>query len=330
MAAKKKQYRLNLRRSKPAPEQDVDAPRQSTFWRWFLIVALLHVLVIGGLSIAYYPRNTPPPPEQFISLVPAGDVVKGTPGTQSAPKLGPTTPAPAKHHTPPPQPAPEPVAVKTPPTPKTVTPPKPVVKPETPVVAHDKPMVKPPPPTKPKVKVDLSQLVDGPVPDKPVKAKTPPKKHVAAAKPHENTDASDRPTDSSPDSSGLSAQQIAQKLGNKLDSSGVKNAEKHGTSGSTHAQENPFADFYLSVRDQVMSKWEHPNLQDDTAVNPKVMIHVTPDGGVPPESVTLVQSSGNATYDESALTAARSLGHLLQPLPEGCPPDISITFKLTR
>ena len=61
-----------------------------------------------------------------------------------------------------------------------------------------------------------------------------------------------------------------------------------------------------------------------------VKIHVEKDGRVPPELVTLEQSSGNQAYDQSALDATRSLGYLLQPLPDGCPPDIHINFKLTR
>ena len=50
-----------------------------------------------------------------------------------------------------------------------------------------------------------------------------------------------------------------------------------------------------------MSQWESPNLADETAVNPIVQIHVEKDGRVPPESVHLVQSSGNPTYDDSAV-----------------------------
>jgi TonB family protein len=328
LAARKKQFRLDLRRSKPAPEPETE--RKSHFWKWVALVALLHVLVIGVVAWIYRPSANPPTPEPFISLVPAGDVVKGTPGTQSAPKIGPSTPAPSVQHSSPP---PTPVAVK-PPAPHPA-PPKPVVPPvvktQTPPIGQDQPPPKPAP-VKPKVKVDLSQLVDGPAPTvtKPVKPKPAhPKKHVSPA-PTDEANAPDRNANSSPDSTGLSAQDIAQKLGNKMQAAGIQNATQTGTSGSEHSQANPFADFYLSVRDQVMSKWQHPNLDDETAVNPKVMIHVNPDGTVPPESVTLVQSSGNPAYDDSALTAARSLGHLVQPLPDGCPPDISITFKLTR
>ena len=48
------------------------------------------------------------------------------------------------------------------------------------------------------------------------------------------------------------------------------------------------------------------------------------------ETVTLTRSSGNQAYDDSALAAAKKLNHLLQPLPDGCPPDIYIDFTLNH
>jgi len=81
------------------------------------------------------------------------------------------------------------------------------------------------------------------------------------------------------------------------------------------------------IHDQVMSQWQSPNISDENTVNPIVQIYVEKDGRVPPESVHLVQSSGNTVYDDSAVAAAKSLGYLHEPLPDGCPPDISIIFK---
>jgi TonB family protein len=321
LAANKKQFRLQLRRSKPPVEEEPGAERKSHFWKWVAVVALLHLLLLMLFLWSYRSGTKLPPPEQFINLVPEGDVVKGQPGQQEAPKVGLTTPAPAKqHYTPAPQPPP--VAIKPPPTPQPA-PPKPIAK----ALPPDKPIVKPTPP-KPKVKVDIShdQLVDNETPDKPVKPKpVKPKKHVTTAT---TDDAHD--SESAPDNTGLSAAQVAKMLGDKVNASGIKNSEKIGPSGAPNSKANPFADFYLSVRDQVMNRWENPNLDDTNAVNPVVQIHVEPDGTVPADSVALIQSSGNQTYDDSALAAARGLGHLLQPLPEGCPPDISIHFKLTR
>lgn len=325
--AAQKPVRLNLRRAAPLPPDGENVRPKSHFWRWVILITLFHVLAIGIFSWLYR-ASPPPPPESFISLLPPGNVVKGTPGQQEAAKVGVSTPA---AHQAAPTPAPQ-AAVKPPPapTPPPVEP-KPVIKPDAPLIAHDTPAIKPPKPAppKPKVKVDLTQLVDGPAvaDDKPVVKPKPHKKHVEKT----TTDtATAQDTTSTPDNSGLSKAEIAAKLGQKLEAAGIKDAVNIGASGSDHTQANPFADFYASLRDQVMSKWTSPNLTDETAVNPVVQIHVEADGRVVPESVTLQRSSGNQSYDDSALAAARSIGYTLQPLPDGCPPDISITFKLTR
>jgi protein TonB len=289
------------------------------------------VVIISLVYWIYETASAQKPPEQFLSLLPPGDVVKGAAGAQEAHKLGPTTPAPAVHHSsaPPPPPAPAvqhkpvipPAAAVEPPKPiqPKPVPPKPVLKTEAPVA--DQPIT---PPKPPKVKVDLT-LTEAPAADKP-------KPHLKKPAPKTTDDSrdQDREAAAKPDSAGLSKEQIAAKLGEKLDAAGVKNATKSGASGSDHSQANPFADFYASIRDQVMSQWQSPNLTDETAVNPIVQIHVEKDGRVPVESVHLIQSSGNSTYDDSAVAAAKGLGYLHQPLPDGCPPDIPITFKLTR
>lgn len=333
----KKPVRLDLRRTKPQPLVDESVvQRTSHFWKWFGLVALLHLVAICIFAWFYEISPAPKPPEQFISLLPDGDVVKGTPGAQQAPKVSTATPAPTVHSaTPPPPTAPmvkpiAPTAVTPPlPTPKPLQPKPVVIKPDAPLVAQDKPVT----PPKPKVKVDLTKLVDGPAvaTDKPVvKPKPHPKKKVAVTTTTDDANTPDQNVASNPDSHGLSKEQIAQEIGKKLQAAGVTDAVKIGKSGAANSQPNSFADFYASIRDQVMSKWQHPNQLDDSAVNPIVQIHVEKDGRVPPESVTLVRSSGDQIYDDSALTAARSLGYLLQPLPDGCPADIPITFKLTR
>jgi TonB family protein len=170
------------------------------------------------------------------------------------------------------------------------------------------------------VKVDL-HLADAPstADDKPV---TKPKHHVK--KPV------DKPADDdteSADSPGLSKEEIAARLGEKSDEAGVRNATKTGTSGAADGHANQFADFYASIHDQVMNLWQSPNVADQNAINPIVHIYVEKDGRVPPESVHLIQSSGNPAIDDSAVSAAKNLGYLHEPLPNGCPPDISITFK---
>jgi len=334
LAAPQKKVRLDLqrRRSKPESDDELGTRQKSNFWKWVGLVALFHVLIIGLVYWIYENASTPKLPEQFISLLPEGDVVKGTPGAQEAPKLGPTTPAPTAHHDSAPLPPPAPTAIQPPkPIQPKPLPPKPVPT-EAPTPLADKPITppKPVPPKPPKVKVDLT-LADAPTPATD-KSATKPKPHLdkPATKTTDDSANQDHGTTAKPDSAGLSKEQIAAKLGEKLDAAGVKNATQTGKSGSANSHTNPFADFYASIRDQVMSQWQSPNLSDETAVMPIVQIHVEKDGRVPPESVHLIQSSGNTTYDDSAVAAAKSLGYLHEPLPDGCPPDIPITFKLTR
>jgi TonB family protein len=343
LAAPKRKVRLDLkRRPKPEPDDELGIQQKSPFWKWVGLVALLHVVIISLVYWIYETASTPKPPEQFLSLLPEGNVVKGTPGAQEAHKLGPTTSAPAVHHSSPPPPLPvstvqpkpviPPRAAIQPPKPiqPKPLPPKPVLKTETPTPLADKPITppKPVPPKPPKIKVDLT-LAEAPAPDEPV---TKPKPHLKkpVAKTTDDSQDPDHEATAKPNSAGLSKEQIAAKLGEKLDAAGVKNATQPGTSGSINSRANPFADFYALIRDQAMNQWQSPNLSDENAVDPIVHIHVEKDGRVPPESVRLLQSSGNPAYDDSAVAAAKGLGYLHEPLPDGCPPDISITFKPNR
>lgn len=335
LVARKRQVRLDLRRaSAPSPEIDVERQRESTFWKWFGFVALLHIVAIIIFGLVYEMSPTQKPQDFELSLLPDGSEVKGLPGPQQAPKIGPSTPAPSVAHTPPPAPTPptppqpvkpQPAVAKAPPpvpAPKPIKP-KPVVKTDEPVVAKEEPAK----PAKPKIKVDLTEVT---APVSPTEKPAKPKQRVSRPTVVAAADAPDRRASTHSESSGLTKEQIAHELGNKLADTGVKDATKIGTSGSENAHPNQFADFYQMIHDQVMEKWVHPDRLDDNAANPVVQIHVEKDGRVPPESVTLVKSSGSQAYDDSALAAAKNLGYLLQPLPDGCPPEITINFKLNR
>ncbi len=323
--------RLNLqRRPKPEPEEDLEARQNRAFWRVVVLIALLHVLVILGVSIYYLFAPTPKPPDQFITLLPAGDTVKGKPGAQQAHKIGANKPAAPSHHAAPPPPAPAHVA---PPQPQAVTPP-PVVKPPppTPIVKDNalapapapiKPArPKPPKPEKPKVKIDLHEVerVDATATDTPPK----PAKHHSK-KPVKTPDDSPDDADSSPDNTGLSKQQIAEKLGDKLEASGTEHAVKYGASGAPNGHANNFQDFYNLIANQVSDAWNSPLTPGGK--EPIVGMHVERDGHVVPESVHLITSSGDAAYDQAALDTVRHLGYLHQPLPDGCPPDITIRIN---
>ena len=355
LASPRPKARLDLRRRSAAPEPDDDivVEKKSPFWTWVALIALFHLLLIGFVAFFYQAPKTTPPPEQFFTLVPAGHLTKGTPGPQAAPKISPATPAPSDTQpTPPPptppQPTPPPpqaapvTPTPPPPQPEAVVPPpkpispEPIVKAETPPpVPHQETVVKPPKPAppkpKPKPKLALSKADLTEVDTTATSTDTPPK--PAVKKPAKEAPAKKVPktsNTSNPDTSGLSPAQVAAKLAHELQTAGVNDAPANGSSGAEHSQASDFSDFYLSVRDQIMNKWQHPNLADETAANPEVTIVVEKDGRVPPDQVRLTRSSGNQAYDDSAVAAAKSLGYLLQPLPDGCPPVIHIDFKLTR
>jgi hypothetical protein len=337
--AQRKQVQLNLRRTPTWPEEDeLDEPH-GNFWKWFAVVLLAHILVFAVLLILFHTRATKPP-VQFISLMPAGDLAKGTPGAQSAHKIAPTPPAHshAAEATPVP-PLPTPVK-PLPDKPKIhhVVPPVPTPKP--PSIIKDEateqaPPVKPPPPkvaktepAKPKIKIDLSHLVDAPDTDEPAPVKTKPKVHPKKIAHTEEKPDHDTPVNS--DTDGLTPAEVARKIGDKLRAEGTDKGTTTGPNGSTHSNNNDFAEFKNLIHDKVMSEWSVPNSVDPSAVDPLVHIHIDKDGYVPPDSVSLERSSNNATIDESALEAARKLGHLSEPLPDGFPPDTSISFNLQQ
>ena len=326
--------RLNLqRRPKPSPEDDVEN-RDRGFWKFVVAIALLHVFVILGVSIYYLFAPTAKPQPDFITLLPAGDIVKGKPGAQEAHKLGATQQAAPHKSAAPPPPAPAHVAPPQPQavTPPVVKPPTPVVKPPppTPIVKDNAPALapakpvkpKPPKPEKPKVKVNLTEVDRTDAAD--TEAPPKPAKHHAK-KPVKTPEDSQDDTDSSPDNTGLSKQQIAEKLGDKLDASGSQNAQKYGKDGAPNGHANDFSDFYNLIRDQVRDEWNSPMTPAQT--EPVVGIHVETDGRVPPESVHLITSSGDSAYDQAAVDTVKRIGYLHEPLPHGCPPDITIRFN---
>jgi TonB family protein len=328
MTAPARRHRLNLqRRPTPQPEDDLHDRQERTFWRWVVLIALLHVAVIVGAYLFYLFSPAAKPAEQFITLLPPGDTVKGTAGTQQAHKIGANTPAAPSHHAAPsPPPAPPPI-------PKIVTPPAEIKPPLPPPLSKDAlaPVVpaqptppKPATPPKPKVKVDLHEVERTDVADTETHAK--PVKHHAK-KPAKKSDDSADEADSSPDNTGLSKEQIAKKLGEKLNASGSHNAVKSGASGAPEGHDNRFQDYYDLIGQQVHDEWNSPNASSAVQTEPLVEIYVERDGRVPPESVRLLRSSGDPAYDDDAIATVKRIGYLREPLPEGCPPVIHINFN---
>ena len=174
-----------------------------------------------------------------------------------------------------PPPTPEAVKPTPPPQPTALNPlppnrssnPEPLAPPPDKPVTIKPPPPKPAPPPKPKPKIALSKadltevdtsasahgITTKPSPWSKKPSKEVPDKHLP------KTDTS------SPDTTGLSKDQVAAKLASELKHSGVENAPATGPSGAENSHASDFSAFYLSVRDQVMNKWQHPNLDDATA-----------------------------------------------------------------
>src|SRR5579871_6633000 len=123
--AERRPVQLDLRRTPTWPEEDATNEQpDSYFWRWFAVVLLLHLIAFLVLTAFFHHR--PKPPEEFVSLLPPGEMVKGNPGASTAPKIAPTIPAPSH---------PAPTTAAPPPRPHvTPTPPRPTA-----------PQAKPPP-----------------------------------------------------------------------------------------------------------------------------------------------------------------------------------------
>ncbi len=79
------------------------------------------------------------------------------------------------------------------------------------------------------------------------------------------------------------------------------------------------------IGQQIHEEWNSPMVSVE--MEPLVGMHVERDGRVPPESVHLIRSSGSPSYDDSAVATVKRLGFIREPLPEGCPPDMTINFN---
>ncbi len=225
------------------------------------------------------------------------------------------TPTPHRHHTPPPpietpQPTESPVATAPPLTPPPVVQPTPTLKPHH---THT--------PTPHKVIVDLHEVVR-PDPDPAVSPDPTPSPRPTPT--HTHHPHVTPPPQDTPDPTQSTAE-IQHELEQHLQHAGVQSATNTGDSGIKGGQASDFGGFYDSIKNQVYDQWHAPGSIDPN-LQAIVQIHVEKDGRVPREQVTLVRSSGNQAYDDSALDAARNLGQLNMALPEGCPPDIKITF----
>jgi TonB family protein len=263
-------------------------------------------------------------------------------------------PEPAKPVTPP-----APQKIQTPPKPQPVTPPEPVKAVEPTPAPEPTPKPADPntwspeksKPVKPK-KPTPTQSVEKVNPDKAVPADKPSRPKVDLSKldltkevsRSNGTAGSSRPTtakgkhaspvDGNDEQGtgeaengvrGMSKEGVAEKLGAALKNSGVTNAVKIGRSGDPNGGGNDNAWYYTIIRDQMYTAWQPPMTVSSKRLHAIIQILVEKSGAI--SKVELLQSSGNQEYDDSALSAARSVGRIKQPLPEGLDGNITITFN---
>jgi TonB family protein len=308
-----------------------DKPSHISFKRTFAWVVAAHVAVIIGISLWSWVAPGAPPPLKFISMVNAGDLVRGQPGPTTGPELGshPIPPAdapePAPISKPPvlppqevtyqqppqPEPTPQPEVAETP-NPAEITPKlaEPTLRPVKPV--SSKPFAKP----RPQVKVDLEEVAR--TDSEP--ATTPSTAHHASkTQPRLMADASD---------TTLSSLAVAEKLGRSMQASGVTNAVVTGKSGRRDGTDSDAGRYYTLIRDQMYEAWDRPLNLLGRGLSSQVRITIEKSGAI--SNVELTRSSGNTQHDETAMAAVRKVGRIAEPLPDGIDGSVEINFKLAN
>jgi len=107
----------------------------------------------------------------------------------------------------------------------------------------------------------------------------------------------------------------------RLDPSSITRAldsivvEAPGTSGSRSANDQrALYDYIARLRAQIEARWERPSTSGDDELSVIIRLEVAPNGRI--TGARILQSSGNALFDQSALRASRSVPGV-GPTPEG-------------
>ncbi len=334
----------------PRHEPSGRAPRRREphFGRVFAIVAGAHVVVL--LVFSFWSWLVPKPkPAEVIAMFNPGDLVAGAPGAAGggpsaapapAPKALPlsvprlTLPPPASR--PPPEPTPTstpPPAVKTPAAeapsqiPLAKTPPKPTPTPKpkpAPAPEANEAPASEAPPAKPKIKVNLKEVTRTSA------------GAVASNPPNARPDGADGGT-------GLSAADVRAKLGQGLQQAGIGTGTGFGkgaggpagsggmgvgASGVPGGLGGQYADYFTLIRDQMYAAWDQPIALVGKGLQTQVAIVIEKDGRI--SSVALHRGSGNPEHDATALAAARRVGRIRRPLPDGLDGQVTVNFRLEK
>jgi TonB family protein len=119
---------------------------------------------------------------------------------------------------------------------------------------------------------------------------------------------------------------VASSLAEALNSSGATKSIG-GVAVGGGGSSGEFSAFYKVIQEQMYQAWLPPKELVGFKQGTAVQIRVAPDGTILEASI--LTSSGNVLFDQSALAAARKVGKLPQPRPEGCPEFITVNFRLT-
>ena len=262
---------------------------------------------------------------ELVDLPPTPSVSGSAPKAPEPPAPPPPQPPPPTPPTPPTPPQPEVVQPPMPPTPTPVPVPTPtpvIPPPPSDIVIPKKTIPHPPtppaptPPAMPKPhtpQVNLTKVVrttqpPSPMPGTPVSRPVPKATGQGAG-------------------TGLTPSAVADRLSQALNGSGaVAHVAVASPSGAVGAPGND--GYYNLIREQMYAKWAQPMELAGLHLRAKIQIKVERDGTISQSS--LLASSGNATFDETALAAARRVVKLSKPRPNDVPEIVDITFKLAE
>jgi TonB family protein len=346
----------------PPPDEE-----RGTFRRNVIIIAALHVAVIGGLwlfsiwktearsgeNVAWLDGGGLPVDGQVAQPAKPAPTAEDTPEDDDTPSPTPP-PKPDRMATPAPQgtvppsqivipaptvetptPMPEPTATPTPrPTPRPTPKPTPEDTPEPTPKPKPKPKTspKPKPKTKPKPKASAS-----------------PKKHASPKPSPHKSPTDDQDDGNDDDNSAAQARKAAFKAATGHASAshtagggdgeagtapgsggGHRGGKGHAGGGAT---ESDFGWYNAMLHDRFTNRWDQPTsiVTSTTKLSALVKITIEKDGTI--SDVSLAQSSGNDVMDQSVMDAARKVTQV-DPLPEGLGNggayEVKINFELSQ
>jgi len=173
--------------------------------------------------------------------------------------------------------------------------------------------------------------------DKIVKKSAPGNVATTSSITQKNTDSSTANTDSNQESTGSgsasaaairSLESIAGNIaGSGAAKSGLTTSMTIGTYGVAGGQESDFSDYFGHIKSRMIDAWDQPKelLGVGKKFKTGIKVKITRGGAI--SSVSVISSSGNPLWDESALAAARKVSKV-NSLPEGLGDDSGLNLTI--